>query len=207
MHYIAKKEEAFTTKQKILFEASMLFAENDYPSVSMKDIARKVKISAPALYNHYASKEAIFDAILENIEKVYNAYFLRLDGRIKQAENFSQVLDCLFEEVLNVHEVYIYYGFCLLTTMQFKDRKAYDMYNNVLIKKGIDYTSEQFDRCVRKGWARAFDTRSAATLFHNNIMMGTVVQVHSELHHAIPYDPTEMYTQLKRIILDFVEKV
>ena len=53
------------TKQKILKCALRLFSEHGYESVRVEQIANAVGIKAPSLYNHFKSKQAIFDAILE----------------------------------------------------------------------------------------------------------------------------------------------
>ena len=52
------------TKQRILDEALTLFSEKGYANVFVNDIAEKVGIKAPSLYKHYKNKQAIFDAII-----------------------------------------------------------------------------------------------------------------------------------------------
>ena len=52
-------------KQKILEKALELFSTYGYDSVSVGEIAKAVGIKAPSLYNHFPSKQAIFDAIVE----------------------------------------------------------------------------------------------------------------------------------------------
>ena len=55
------------TKQRILDEALTLFSEKGYANVYVNDIAEKVGIKAPSLYKHYKSKQAIFDAIIDEM--------------------------------------------------------------------------------------------------------------------------------------------
>lgn len=50
------------TKTEILRTAMERFASQGYNAVSMRAIAAEVGISAPALYNHYASKQALYEA-------------------------------------------------------------------------------------------------------------------------------------------------
>lgn len=54
------------TRERILEQALELFSEKGYDSVSVGEIARAVGIKAPSLYNHFPSKRAIFDAIVES---------------------------------------------------------------------------------------------------------------------------------------------
>ena len=58
-----------STKQRILAEAKRLFAAHGYGSTGMDRLAEAVGIRAPSLYKHYAGKEAILLAILEDIRK------------------------------------------------------------------------------------------------------------------------------------------
>ena len=53
------------TRQRILAAALALFSEKGYDAVSVGEIAGAVGIKAPSLYNHFPSKQAIFDAIVE----------------------------------------------------------------------------------------------------------------------------------------------
>ena len=57
------------TKQRILEEALALFAEKGFANVYVGEIAGRVGIRAPSLYKHYKSKQAIFDAIVEEMHR------------------------------------------------------------------------------------------------------------------------------------------
>lgn len=57
------------TKENILQVALKLFSKAGYEAVSVRDIASVLKITQSALYKHYASKQAIFDAILRRMEE------------------------------------------------------------------------------------------------------------------------------------------
>lgn len=68
----------YDTKEKILQESLLLFSRQGYAAVSMSRIAGQLQITKPALYRHYKSKRAIFDAIIERMEvydqcRAYNA--------------------------------------------------------------------------------------------------------------------------------------
>jgi AcrR family transcriptional regulator len=54
------------TRQRILETATALFLERGYKGTSTKAIAKRVGISAPALYWHFESKEAILFAFIES---------------------------------------------------------------------------------------------------------------------------------------------
>lgn len=54
------------TRQRILTEAGKLFVSHGYHGVSMREVALAVGVTKPALYHHYADKETLFVAILED---------------------------------------------------------------------------------------------------------------------------------------------
>lgn len=55
------------TKRRILDTAITLFAERGFEACTMRDIAAAVGIKAPAIYNHYNSKEDVLSAAMEHI--------------------------------------------------------------------------------------------------------------------------------------------
>ena len=59
------------TKQRILEKSLELFSTKGYDAVSVGEIAKAVGIKAPSLYNHFPSKQAIFDAIVESTAAHY----------------------------------------------------------------------------------------------------------------------------------------
>jgi len=54
-----------STRERILREASTLFAMRGYAGTSTRDIAAAVGIRQPSLFHHFPSKAAIADALLE----------------------------------------------------------------------------------------------------------------------------------------------
>ena len=64
-----------TTRDKILNEALTLFAENGYDGTSVEEIAEKVGIKAPSLYNHFKGKEDILNALIDLTEARYEEFF------------------------------------------------------------------------------------------------------------------------------------
>ena len=53
------------TRQRILSNSLKLFARSGYAAVSMREIAEAVGVGPGALYNHFATKQHILMAIME----------------------------------------------------------------------------------------------------------------------------------------------
>ena len=56
-----------STKNRILDEALVMFAENGYKGTNLRDLAARLGLSKSALYKHYESKEAIWNALLHGM--------------------------------------------------------------------------------------------------------------------------------------------
>ena len=59
------RKDARDTRGRIVEEAFALFAERGFHAVSVRDIAAAVGIKDASLYNHFPTKQAIFDAIVD----------------------------------------------------------------------------------------------------------------------------------------------
>ena len=76
------------TKSRILDEALTLFSGKGYANVYVGEIAERVGIKAPSLYKHFRSKQAIFDAIIEEMKHRFleEAKALRIRGNDAAAD-------------------------------------------------------------------------------------------------------------------------
>src|ERR1700737_2847825 len=54
------------TRERIMAAAERLFATNGYDKTSTKDIAEAARLTPPALYHYFDSKESLFVATLED---------------------------------------------------------------------------------------------------------------------------------------------
>jgi len=61
----AARTSATPTREVILDTAERLFAERGVDGVALRDLARAMNLTAPSLYNHFPSKQALYEAVLE----------------------------------------------------------------------------------------------------------------------------------------------
>lgn len=73
----AKRLSATQRRQQIIEVASLLFARKGLHGVTTKEIAKACKISEPVLYQHFSSKEDIYQA-LQILCQGQTAYFARI---------------------------------------------------------------------------------------------------------------------------------
>ena len=63
-----KVEQGHATRRELVSTATRLFAENGYESTSIEAVLKETGVSRGALYHHFQSKEALFDAVLMEME-------------------------------------------------------------------------------------------------------------------------------------------
>ena len=61
--------KTISTPSQIINTARKLFSEYGYLGVSMQDIARRLKLTKPALYYHFSSKKEIYKKVIEEVFK------------------------------------------------------------------------------------------------------------------------------------------
>jgi AcrR family transcriptional regulator len=71
---------ALTTSDRILDAAEDLFAEKGYSATSLGDVADRVGIRSPSLYNHFKNKEALYEAVLERLLADFAAPLAQLES-------------------------------------------------------------------------------------------------------------------------------
>lgn len=194
-----------STKERIVRESAILFAHKGYAAVSMKELAAKVGVQPSAFYYHFEKKEALFEEIVNNIREMYLNYFKRLEKSMESATCFEDVLDRLFAELLEVYEIYVYYGITLVATEQFRDETARNTFNNDIMKVGIDYSKKMFDQCIERGWVKPFKTEIFAVCLMNNTIAGTIMRTHEDMKHVMAFEPSKMFAELKELMLNYVE--
>lgn len=60
----AARRKGELTAERILDAAEALFAERGYAGTSLRDVATRVSLRIPSLYNHFPSKDALYAAVL-----------------------------------------------------------------------------------------------------------------------------------------------
>jgi AcrR family transcriptional regulator len=83
-----------TRRDQILETAAELFAAKGFHGVSVGEIGRACGISGPALYKHFASKDAVLAAMLVGISEQLLA---EGEARVARAPDASAALDALIE--------------------------------------------------------------------------------------------------------------
>ncbi len=87
--------QAPSTADRILDAAEDLFAEKGYSATSLGDVADRVGIRSPSLYNHFRNKEALYQAVLDRLLAAFSAPLAELAKEPVTYERVSHWLEAI----------------------------------------------------------------------------------------------------------------
>ena len=186
------------TKQKILDKALELFSAQDYDSVSVGQIAKAVGIKAPSLYNHFPSKQAIFDAIVASTA-VQNA--------AQDIPAFTEITaDALFEKVRQIFEYSLHDNTIsrfrrMMTLEQFRSPELAALYSRRYVERVLAYHAGIFRALIAAGEITAEDPNALAMLYVSPVL--TLIGICDRQ----PERENECLDQLKRHVSLFFRMV
>jgi AcrR family transcriptional regulator len=167
------------TKQRILDEALTLFSERGYANVFVGDIADRVGIKAPSLYKHYKSKKAIFDAIIDEMNRRFaeQAKAMQINGT--DAAQDAGIYENLSEDRLLKlgREFFLYYLHDdynrkfrkMLTLEQFHDKELAKVYSKLYVDDPLSYQGMLFGFLTAAGLLRTDNVEIMTLHFYSPI--------------------------------------
>ena len=87
-----------STADRILDAAEDLFAEKGYSATSLGDVADRVGIRSPSLYNHFKNKEALYRAVLERLLSDFAEPMQELDSAPVTYERVFEWLEAMVRQ-------------------------------------------------------------------------------------------------------------
>ena len=163
------------TRRRILDQALELFAARGYDAVSVGEIAEAAGIKAPSLYNHFPSKQAIFDALIASTAAQYEADTGKIDIHVQNAPQdipaFSQISpDALFEKVRQIFEYSLHDKTIasfrrMMTIEQFRSPELAALYTRRYVQRLLDYHAGIFRALIAQGEICAQDPDALALMY------------------------------------------
>lgn len=140
-----------STKEKIFDVSIDLFSQKGFDAVSVREIAREVGIRESSIYNHYKSKEAIMDAIIdyfmselmnssppeEEMEKLMETpeLFFEVGGKAF----LERMMDPKNEKIWRIISIELYHN-----------EKIRNFYKTVLLEEPINAWEKIFTKMIEK---------------------------------------------------------
>jgi AcrR family transcriptional regulator len=164
------------TRHRILDEALTLFSERGYANVYVGDIAERVGIKAPSLYKHYKNKQAIFDAIIDEMNSRFmeQAGSLNISGMDPTADaaiykNMNE--DSMIELGKSLFLYYLHDDYTkrfrkMLTIEQFHDKDLAAMYSKLYVDDPLSYQGMLLGMIAASGMLKTDDVEIMTLHFY-----------------------------------------
>jgi AcrR family transcriptional regulator len=142
-----------------------LFAEKGYDRTSIRDIARAVGITESAIYRHYESKDAILDAIFDQLVNQVYAPLPPKKNATGQASIFRQMLEGLPQYIMANPQL-IKVLRILLYEMN-PNEKMRELIKREYGVRAAEYTEALLRKEMDAGRIRQCDTKALAVLVNS----------------------------------------
>ena len=159
------KERSRDTKAAILDEAMRLFSEQGFRATTVRDIASAVGIKDASLYNHYPSKQAMFDAIVEQALDTMKEGFYRRGALFLTTDDASIYGDILF------CDPYVVRLRKLLVINQFENERATYVYRLIFAEQPLRLQETVFSHLMKSGEFEQGDARLFALEFYGPLFL------------------------------------
>jgi TetR/AcrR family transcriptional regulator, repressor for uid operon len=137
-----------TTKEKIIEESLKLFAVDGFESVSVRKIAAAVGVRDSALYKHFSSKQAIFDAIVQQSIERFQQQYTKVDMMHLNPSNLVE--SCMEMFQYQTKDPWIQCFRQMLMIEQFRNPEMAKLYKQIFIDMPILGQKCIFEELIKK---------------------------------------------------------
>lgn len=163
------------TRLRIMDAAMKLFAEKGFSNTTTKDIAAALGIKDASLYNHFRSKQEIFDAAVESYTGEL-AILLRESGAVAHPEDdaspyaasdgsaVTQTVLCSLQPLFeDFHSILLRH---VLESNRYTDKHCQYLYQEIFIERPLSIQEKIFHNLVEHGTFVPCDARLSALEFY-----------------------------------------
>jgi AcrR family transcriptional regulator len=151
------------TKERILAAALEMFSQKGYAGTNIRELSASLGLVKSGVYKHYESKEAIWNALLDQMIAYYAEHF-------GSAEHLPSVPDSLEEFVqmtmhmvnITVHDEKIIMTRKVLTLEQYRDARACELATKHFLTGLTEMFTHVFTGMMDKGLLRKDDPKMLA---------------------------------------------
>lgn len=146
------------TKERILEAALEMFSQNGYAGTNIRELSASLGLVKSGVYKHYESKEAIWNALLDQMIAYYGERFGSPE-RLPPVPESLEALTRLTMRMVNVtvHDEKIAMTRKVLTLEQFRDPRARELATKHFLTGLTDMFTRIFTGMMEKGLLRKDD--------------------------------------------------
>ena len=146
------------TKERILEAALELFSQNGYAGTNIRELSASLGLVKSGVYKHYASKEAIWNALLDQMIAYYGERFGSPERLPPVPESLEALTRLTMRMVdVTVHDEKIVRTRKVLTLEQFRDPRARELATKHFLTGLTDMFTRIFTGMMDKGLLRKDD--------------------------------------------------
>ena len=151
------------TKERILMKALELFSQNGYAGTNIRELSASLGLVKSGVYKHFESKEAIWNALLDQMIAYYGSSFGSPEN-LPPVPDSPEELTRLTMRMVNftVHDEKIVMTRKVLTLEQFRDERANALATKHFLTGLTQMFTHVFQGMMEKGLLRQDDPHMLA---------------------------------------------
>ena len=151
------------TKERILAAALEMFSQNGYAGTNIRELSASLGLVKSGVYKHFESKEAIWNALLDEMIAYYADHF----GSAEHLPPVPDSLEALVQMTMHmvnftVHDKRIIMTRKVLTLEQYRDDRARELATKHFLTGLTDMFTYVFTGMMEKGLLRKDDAKMLA---------------------------------------------
>ncbi len=152
-----------TTKEKILAAALEMFSEKGYAGTNIRELSASLGLVKSGVYKHFESKEAIWNALLDQMIAYYAEHFGSAEHMPPVPDSAEGLVELTMQMVdITVHDPKIIMTRKVLTLEQYRDERARELATKHFLIGLTDMFTHIFSGMMEKGLLRKDDPRMLA---------------------------------------------
>ena len=179
------------TKERILAAALEMFSKNGYAGTNIRELSASLGLVKSGVYKHYESKEAIWNALLDEMIAYYGEHFGSEEHLPPVPDSLEGLVTMTMHMVnITVHDEKIIMTRKVLTLEQFRDARARELATKHFLTGLTEMFTGIFTGMMDKGLLRKDDPKMLAFAYTAPI---------SALIHLCDREPEKTDNALKQI--------
>ena len=154
------------TKERILAAALEMFSQNGYAGTNIRELSASLGLVKSGVYKHYESKEAIWNALLDEMISYYGERFGSPEHLPPVPDTLEGLVTMTMQMVdFTVHDEKIIMTRKVLTLEQFRDVRARELATKHFLTGLTDMFTQIFSGMMEKGLLRQDDPAMLAFVY------------------------------------------
>ena len=154
------------TKERILAAALELFSQNGYAGTKIRELSASLGLVKSGVYKHFESKEAIWNALLDEMIAYYGEHFGSPEHLPPVPDSLEELTRMTMQMVnFTVHDERIIMTRKVLTLEQFRDARARELATKHFLTGLTELFTHVFLGMMDKGLLRKEDPKMLAFVY------------------------------------------